>query len=299
MGKKGKKSRAGKLTRKDISKQLDSLVENLEEELNNADIFAPFPSMEDCPLCFLPLSRVPAMSKYQACCGKRLCKGCSREQHEILLKAYLEKNAGKKIDPHADLPKTCPFCRKPPVSSAGGHIRRLEERMLQNDAMAIVHMGTAALNGVLGMSKNELKAIDCFIRAAELGSADACCALADRFEAGTTLSDDGESSAFFLKVGAIRGNISSRSLFGLHEYGIGNHEEGIRHWKIAAEAGFQPALDRLKEIFLANGRMPGKVFITKEYLDKTFRICHEAQKEVESEERKKHCDVEKYDDYRC
>ena len=299
MGKKGKKSRAGKLTRKDISKRLDSLVEKLEEELNNADIFAPFPSMEDCPLCFLPLSRVPAMSKYQACCGKRLCKGCSREQHEILLKAYLEKNAGKKIDPLAVLPQTCPFCRQPLVSSDDEYVRHLEVRMLQNDPIAIFSMGNALLYEDLGMSKNELKAIDCFIRAAELGSAEACCALAECFEAGTTLSDDGESSAFFFKAGAIRGDISSRSLFGLHEYRIGNHEEGIRHWKIAAEAGFQPALDILKKIFLADGQEPGKEFITKEYLDKAFRICHEAQKEVESEERKKHCDVEKYDDYRC
>ena len=299
MGKKGKKSRAGKMSRKDIFKRLDSLVEKLEEELKNADIFAPLPSMEDCPLCFVPLSRLPTMSKYQVCCGKCICKGCSREHDEILLKAYLEKNAGKKIDPQAILPKTCPFWRKPPVSSADGHIHRLEERMLKNDAMAIVHMGTVALDGALGMSKNELKAIECFIRAAELGSADACCALADRFEAGSTLSNDGESSAFFFKVGAIRGNISSRYSFGHLTYRAGLHEEGIRHWKIAAEAGFQPALDRLKKIFLADGQEPGKEFITKEYLDRTFRICHAAQKEVESEERKKHCDLENYDDYRC
>ena len=239
------------------------------------------------------------MSKYQVCCGNRVCKGCSNEHKEILLKAWLEKNAGKKIDPLAVLPQTCPFCRQPLVPSDDEYVRHLEVRMLQNDPIAIFSMGNALLYGELGMSKNELKAIKCFIRAAELGSADACCALADRFEAETTLSDDGESSAFFFKAGAIRGDICSRSLIGLHEYRIGNHEEGIRHWKIAAEGGYQLALEMLKEIFLANGFTPGKEFITKEYLDRAFRICHEAQKEVESDARKKHCDVEGYDDYRC
>ena len=102
-----------------------------------------------------------------------------------------------------------------------------------------------------------------------------------------------------MKAGAFRGCITSRWNIGSLEYETGNCEEGIRHFKIAAEAGFQAALDKLKKIFLANGQEPGKEFITKTYLDKTLRICHAAQKEVESEERKKHCDLDDYDKYRC
>ena len=75
------------------------------------------------------------------------------------------------------------------------------------------------------------------------------------------------------------------------EYNLGNHEVGIRHWKIAAEGGMQLSLDELKDIFNADGKKPGKEFIRKEELDKVYRMCHQAQKEVESEERGKHADV--------
>jgi len=36
--------------------------------------------------------------------------------------------------------------------------------------------------------------------------------------------------------------------------------------------------------------MPGKKFISKEYLEKVYRVCHDAQMEVKSEEREKHRD---------
>eukprot|EP00563_Minutocellus_polymorphus_P007163 CAMPEP_0181048480 /NCGR_PEP_ID=MMETSP1070-20121207/15459_1 /TAXON_ID=265543 /ORGANISM="Minutocellus polymorphus, Strain NH13" /LENGTH=59 /DNA_ID=CAMNT_0023127269 /DNA_START=201 /DNA_END=376 /DNA_ORIENTATION=- len=59
MGKKGKKAQAGKakkLTPKDVGKRLDALVKKLEEELKGADLFAPLPPTEDCPICLVPLS---------------------------------------------------------------------------------------------------------------------------------------------------------------------------------------------------------------------------------------------------
>ena len=166
--------------------------------------------------------------------------------------------------------------------------------MLQNDAMAFLHMGSKEFN----RTKNELKAIEYFIRATELGSAEACSALAECLRQVSVLSDSGRSVVFY-KAGAVRGCITGRWNIGLLDYEAGKCEEGIRHFKIAAEAGFQQALDKLKKIFLANGQEPGKEFITKTYLDRTFRICHAAQKEVESEERKKHCDLDDYDKYRC
>ena len=75
------------------------------------------------------------------------------------------------------------------------------------------------------------------------------------------------------------------------KYNSGNHEIAIiRHWKIAAEAGDQPPLNVLRDIY--NGNMPGKKFISKDFLESTYyRACHEAQMEVKSEEREKHSGV--------
>ena len=100
MGKKGKKTQAGKpkkLTPKDIGKRLDLLVKKLEEELEGADLFAPLPPPEDCVICFVPLPRINTEIRYMACCGKDICWACYKENEASIIKQNEEKNAGKKV----------------------------------------------------------------------------------------------------------------------------------------------------------------------------------------------------------
>ena len=92
----------------------------------------------------------------------------------------------------------------------------------------------------------------------------------------------------FERVGALRGCAISRYFIGYAEYEVGNYEIAICHWKIAAVAGYQPSLNALRKIYNADGKHPGKAFISKEYLESTYRACHEAQMEVKSEEREKY-----------
>ena len=81
----------------------------------------------------------------------------------------------------------------------------------------------------------------------------------------------------------------ARHNLGYSEYcNLGNHKVGIRHWKIAAEAGHQKALNALRAIYNADGKMPGKEFISKEEMDTVYRSGHEAQMEIKTEEREKH-----------
>ena len=110
MGKKGKKAQVGKpkkLTPKDINKLLDSLVKKLEKELEGADLFAPLPPAEDCPVCFLPLSRMLNRSIYKPCCGKSICGGCHSEHVET------SEASGGGLG-------SCPFCRAPELASWAG-----------------------------------------------------------------------------------------------------------------------------------------------------------------------------------
>lgn len=295
MGKKGKKSRAGKLTRKDIDKQLDALAKKIEDEIKDSDPFAPLPAMDICPICLVHLSRVDRLSSYHACCGNVICSGCKGE-YDSFAKVQSEKNAEKTKKNTISL--SCPFCREPRPSFEDC-MRQVEARASQNDTHALLCMGCSFMKGEDGMPKDDLKAFTYFIRSAELGSARACRFIGFLLRHGPEAFVNEERANLFYLFGAMRGDVISRYIFGSIAYNAGCYEQGICHWKIATEGGFQAALDQLKKIFLADGRMPGKEFITKEYLDKAFRICHEAQKEVESDERKKHCDVEEYDDYRC
>jgi hypothetical protein len=285
MGKKGKKAQAGKakkLTPKDVGKRMDTLVRKLEEELKDADLFAPLPPTEDCAICLVPFSRLNAESFYKACCGKHICVACFKE-NEASINKQNEEKAGKKIA------FTCPFCREPNPTSNEERLRRLQARCLQNDSYAFTMLGESYDMGEKGTPKDDLKAFDCYIRAVELGSAVACGCIGTCYGKGIGVAVDEERAALFWKIGALRGDIVARHNIGWTQYHtFGNHEIGIRHWKIAAEAGDQKSLNELRRIYNADGEKPGKEFITKGYLDSAYRACHEAQMEIKSEAREKH-----------
>jgi hypothetical protein len=284
MGKKGKKAQAGKpkkLTPKDVGKRLDALVKKLEEELKGADLFAPVPPTEDCAICLVPLSHDNSRTLYQACCGNQICWACYRENKASINKQNEKNSTGKKVA------FACPFCRELEPTDGLKIVRQYEARCKQNDYNAFTQMGELYRMGTPHTPKDDVKALDCYIRAAELGSALACGKISDKTGFGVAV--DKARVALFERVGALRGSIAARHNIGRSEYhDLGNHEIGIRHWKIAAEAGMQESLNALRGIYNADGKMPGKELISKEYLDFAFRACHEAQMEVKSEERVKH-----------
>ena len=290
MGKKGKKAQAGKpkkLTPKDVGKRLDALVKKLEEELKGADLFAPLPPTEDCAICFVPLSRLVTDTFYQACCGNFICVACSTENKASVNKQNEGKSAGKKVA------FACPFCRELEPTSDEAYFRQLQSRCcLQNDPYAFTMMGELYRDGDHQVAKDDLKALDCWIRAVELNSADACICIGGVYDKGNEVTVDKERAALFWRVGALRGDVYARNNIGYANYDLGNHEIAIRHWKIAAEAGYQISLNALRNIYNADGKVPGKEFISKEYLDFAYRACHGAQMEVKSEEREKHCTAE-------
>ena len=293
MGKKGKKAQAGKpkkLTLKDVGKRLDVLVKKLGEELEGSDLFAPLPPTEDCAICLVPLSRMAANSVYKSCCGNTICVGCARENEASIKKQNEEKNAGKKVA------LACPFCRELPPSSDDEYVRRLEARALKNDHNALRNLGCHFEHGSDGFPKDYLKALDCWIKAVELGSPGACTNIGTYYSEGKGVSKDMDRKALFYTVGSLRGCIYARNNIGFSEYNSGNREIGIRHWTIAAQAGHQLSLDALKDIYNADGKLPGKEFISKECMDSLYRVCHDAQEEVKSEGREKHCDR---DDMKC
>ena len=296
MGKKGKKAQAGKpkkLTPKDVSKRLDALVKKLEEELKGADLFAPLPPMGDCVICCLPLSRIFGNSAYNACCQKWICTGCDREHGDSIEK--LNEKSKRSI------PHTCPFCRAPEPTTTKEYACQLESRALQNDGSACVSLGEMlSLGEYPGVPEDKFKALELYIRAAEIGSAEsrtqdvaeAYAHIADYYKRGILVPQNFEKAKLFDRMAAVKGSVWSRHGIGLFEYyDAGNHELGIRHWKIAAEGGSQASLNELKSIYFADGKKLGKEFVSKEYLDKAYRMCHAAQEEVKSEGRKKDRDT--------
>ena len=126
------------------------------------------------------------------------------------------------------------------------------------------------------------------LQSIELGSSESCLMLSRLLKDGgcETIEIDPEKADLFRLTAAVRGDIGARHECGTVSYDRGNHELGIQHWKVAAEAGMQPSLDALKHIY--NNDRPGKEFVSKEEMASIYRACHQAQKEVWSEQREKH-----------
>jgi TPR repeat protein len=282
MGKRGK--RGDKLAaKKAILKRLDALAKQVEEELKGADLFGPPPPMDDCGVCLVPSPRTGNKVFYQGCCGKSICKGCFKENRLVIEKM--------------NQALTCPFCRVPWPSDTE-YVRQLEVRASKGDCTACGMLGNAFDKGFLGVNKNEMKALHYYILAVEFGSGLVCGSIGKILEEGEGVPVDTGKAALFYRAGALRGDVVSRHMLGDLEYDhFGNHELAIRHWKIAAAAGCQPSLTRLRNIYNANGKKPGKEFIAKDELDSIYRMGHEAQQDIKSEEREKH--IEGEDIFKC
>ena len=122
-------------------------------------------------VCCLPLSRIASIILNRPCCGgKGICAGCAKE-HEAFIEVQNAKNAGKKDKKL--LAFTCPFCREP-KQTLEEQLRRTEARAAKNDHYALSQLGMTLIEGNDGAPKDEFRGLDCWIRAAELGSVEAC-----------------------------------------------------------------------------------------------------------------------------
>ena len=164
---------------------------------------------------------------------------------------------------------TCPFCREP-KQTLEEQLRRTEARAAKNDHYALSQLGMTLIEGNDGAPKDEFRGLDCWIRAAELGSVEACNnigVLCNSEVATMCWHFNNERFMLFAKAGALRGHIVARHAIGSFEY----FQCMVMNWafvteKIAAEAGNHTSLDKLKAIFYTEGKLPGNEFITKDEL---------------------------------
>jgi hypothetical protein len=130
-------------------------------EINDEDLFKQPPPTEDCPICCLPLPLSQDESVIQTCCGKIICVGCSwrvsKEEHSRT----------------GVISGICAFCRTPKARTNKESMRRLNK--LVNNGNAAAHFGlpTCYTKGVHGLLKNWTRTQELYLRAGELGCAEA------------------------------------------------------------------------------------------------------------------------------
>mmetsp|Transcript_8356 Transcript_8356/g.13528 ORF Transcript_8356/g.13528 Transcript_8356/m.13528 type:complete len:336 (-) Transcript_8356:80-1087(-) len=236
-------------------------------------LFARPPPKDDCPICFLPL---PGASKitYQFCCGKVICDGCI-----YVVEGNVEKeNEIRTLSRKPLLPQRCPLCREPSDTSDKETAKRCEKRMKANDADAFYTLGCEYQDGTMGMSQDSNKAFELWLRAGELGSNNAHGALATAYYQGKCVGRNLERANHYFELAAMGGNEIARHNLGLFEQRAGNMNRAIKHWVIAAEAGYEPSLKRTQEGFSTG-------HATRDEYEKALRAYKGTRDDMESLQR--------------
>jgi TPR repeat protein len=256
-------------------------------ELRDEALFNDPPPKEDCPICFLPMpiklvccvslppatiSSVPIydfvgenkelaneqMEEYFTCCGKNICGGCIHSFRK-------SGNDGK-----------CPFCNADRYKTDKEHVEEIMRRVEANDAASIYLLADSYRHGLNGLQQDHAKAIELYVRAADLGYSTAHNNLGGSYHEGGNL----KKAKFHFEAAAMAGDEVARSNLGLIEAQSesGNIERAVKHWTIAASAGNYKAMYHLRKNFEGG-------FVSRVSIDSTLTAYNSSCAEMRSEAR--------------
>ena len=228
--------------------------------VSDDDLFKQ-PQREECPICMLPLPMDFRQQKYQSCCGKIICDGC-------IYANQTENNC-----------TICAFCRAPEASSEGECLQRLKKRVEACDAGAICQLGFYYHRGENGLRKNRKKANKLFLRAGELGCVTANHNIGINYFNGFGVERDETKAKYYWELAAMGGNVKARHNLGILEDKIaGNTSRALKHWMIAAAAGYDKSLEGIRKAFMEG-------HAAKDDFETALRAHKEASDEMRREQR--------------
>ena len=234
-------------------------------ELHDEQLFTEPPPREECPICFLPL---PLLTQFKSCCGKLICEGCNVS----MMMEDIKK--GKEWEEFG----MCPYCRAPAQVSDEENIKGIKSLMENGNADAFYELAGYCAQGIKGMPQNSAKANELWLKAGELGCAEAYYNLGNSYYHGRGVAIDKKKAKYYYELTAMMGNIYARYNLGVIEGNAGNHQRAFKHYILSARAGEKDSLDKVKDGF-RNGQ------VTKDEYESTLRIFHESLMEMKSEAR--------------
>ena len=232
-------------------------------ELHDAALFKEH-APEECPICMLPrpLYENHTGTTFHSCCGKDICDGCM----------YAMDESGAK--------RLCAYCRTPYAESDEEDVNKTKKLMERGNANAFYMLASYYAQGILGLPQDEVRANELYLKAGELGCADAYYNLGNSYYYGRGVEVDKKKLMHYHERAAMKGHITARHNLGMMEGQAGNNQRAYKHLVIAARAGNKLSLDRVKK-----GYMHGQV--TKEEYANTLREYQKSQVEMTSKARDK------------
>jgi hypothetical protein len=232
------------------------------DELHEEALFKQPPRAEDCPICFLPLPEALSHGgqTYIGCCAKMICSGC----------VYANKKQYQR--------STCPFCRAPMPENDTDTLQRLNKRLEVNDSHACNEMRALYYHGENGVVRDKSKALEYFLRGAELGSVRAASFVARAFDIGDCVAKDSKKARHYYELAALKGNIASPCILGAEEAEASEYGKALKHWLISSGRGHYASLKKIQQVFIEG-------CATKEDFEKTVRTHQQYIDEIKSDQR--------------
>lgn len=172
----------------------------------------------------------------------------------------------------------CPFCRKQSVPPGEEQIRLVEKHMKSGDVLAYKNLALYYANGEHGLTQDYQKANELWLKAGELGCAEAYFNLGQSYHEGKGVESDIKKAKYYWELAAMLGSLQARFNVGAFEGNSGNHHRAFRHYIIAARAGDKDSLDMVKQ-----GYMNG--IVKKDEYAITLRAYQHIHNEMKSVER--------------
>jgi len=235
----------------------------------------PPPSKDDCPVCLLPMPISELRCAYMTCCGKFLCHGCIRAAFCSGSKAAFSSMVVR-----------CALCREKTIVPDDVILQRVKKRMAANDGDAYFFLGCNYFDGTLGLKKNLAKAVELWLIGASLGSGTSQERLWAVYSEGWIVKKDKEKAVHYGRLAAMKGHVIARWNLGNHEKDKGitkvNVSNAVKHWKIAAMAGWNNAMDQIEDML--SGGYP-RLGVTVEIYEETLAAYLVSQDERKSDQR--------------
>ena len=228
-------------------------------EIHDEQIYKEPPPPEECPICMLPLPHDPDLKAFYSCCGKNVCNGCIHAMAETSM-------------------EVCPFCKTPPSNSDEEELQRINKLTERGNAVAFYQLGGYYREGINGMPQDHAKVHELWLKAGELGSADAYFNLGIAYENGRGVAIDKKKAKHYYELAAMSGSVIARHNLGCMEGVAGNNQRAYKHILIAARAGYKGSLGTVKKGFM-NG------YVIKEEYANVLREYQKSQDEMKSEAR--------------
>ena len=130
----------------------------------------------------------------------------------------------------------------------------------------------------VGLRQNHKKAMKFWFRAGELGFARAYNNLGYSYQNGEGVEKDEKKAKYYWELAAMGGSITARHNLGVLECDSGNMDIAMKHYMIAAGAGYDNSLKEIRQMLLRG-------YATKDEFERALRAHKEAVDEMKSVQR--------------